>query len=645
MDTDVRNAIACVTVRIGVELRSRGTGFLVADDLAATALHVIANGETDPPTFFNGTINLRFPTHSTDAIIVDHAWDRTSDCVLLRCLSPPVAKPLALRDLQRSADKWETHGWANMEPVDGLVVDGDVTNHAGELNKVLAIQLYSKQLAAGSGGSANGLSGGPVIIDKAVVGLLRSALGKRDLVVAGTVYACPSRVIAALHPARLFVQSMPKIVTFLTSQQLSDLSPLFVAEFAATPTTPARILQFSLGATLNRITNLSLPFEKIVSDMLTWIHQQGEGPMEVFLHAIISSRSDDSALRTFCQQRFPRIFNSFDIDVLVQRITLALNSLLDMGSGPAIGEIVRRYGANFENAIQQIRILEQYKALHNCLHDLQFKLEVISEVLDRPASDAKANGKLRLFAIDLKRLSLEARAQINDLDTQTTEAGWIDALDSYINDMVQVADVHANVEERSQVLASLKFLLNNAARISSLLAKTAANLNLISFSEMMDSISQTSSHRSAESQGLKTGSAAVGTLRACVAGLVAEHFEWQGLSQDLEYAKASIKHQPHGRFPRWSSFEERLTGLCDIYPRERWSTDVKDAMTKWIISTPSAAPDKAEKIAGADAFEEFYRICMYRFYDVDVSLRTLSGKIAPIAVPLRALLGILGTLP
>ena len=65
-----------------------------------------------------------------------------------------------------------------MQSVDGLVVDGDVTNHAGGLNKILAIQLYSKQLAA-AGSSANGLSGAPVIINKMVAGVLRSALGKK----------------------------------------------------------------------------------------------------------------------------------------------------------------------------------------------------------------------------------------------------------------------------------------------------------------------------------------------------------------------------------------------------------------------------------------------------------------------------------
>jgi len=68
---------------------------------------------------------------------------------------------------------------------------GTVEDTSADLEGSPAFQLYSKQAAAGDGAPVKGLSGAPVIIDDAVVGVLRFALMKEGRTVAGTVYACP----------------------------------------------------------------------------------------------------------------------------------------------------------------------------------------------------------------------------------------------------------------------------------------------------------------------------------------------------------------------------------------------------------------------------------------------------------------------
>ena len=112
---EFRDSVTKITIE---GLPGRGTGFLVARDLVATALHVVADRQTEPPTFRNGTIHLQFRGgHETDAVVVQDKWNVDADCVLLRCLD---AEPLAgypiipLRELHHSDDFFKMQGYGKM---------------------------------------------------------------------------------------------------------------------------------------------------------------------------------------------------------------------------------------------------------------------------------------------------------------------------------------------------------------------------------------------------------------------------------------------------------------------------------------------------------------------------------------------------
>src|ERR1019366_3597540 len=171
---------------------SRGTGCLVGDGLVLTAFHVIADRRQDPPeALYPGEITLTFPNFTTKATLHGVYWDRISDWALLKCEETPPAQPVPLGILEKSKIDWETYGFPDANPRDGMVQVGSVTNYLGELEGCSVLQLFSDQAAAGAGAPVKGLSGGPVFVDGALVGVLRFALMKEDLTVAGTLYACP----------------------------------------------------------------------------------------------------------------------------------------------------------------------------------------------------------------------------------------------------------------------------------------------------------------------------------------------------------------------------------------------------------------------------------------------------------------------
>ena len=191
MEEAVRRAIARIDVVDGTQVLSRGTGFLVGPGLVLTALHVVANRHHDPPQFLPGRIVLTFPDGSREGRLHSSFCDRRADWALLTCDKMDGVRPLPMADLQRSGDSWEAYGFPDANPRDGMVQRGTVENHLGDLEGMPVFQLFSHQAAAGNGAPVKGLSGGPVLVDGALVGLLRFALMKDGQAVAGTLYACP----------------------------------------------------------------------------------------------------------------------------------------------------------------------------------------------------------------------------------------------------------------------------------------------------------------------------------------------------------------------------------------------------------------------------------------------------------------------
>jgi len=200
MEAGVRNAIARIEVIENQRVLSRGTGFLVADGLALTALHVVADRTKELLTPYPGEIVLSFPNLRTKAVIDKNHWDRAGDWALLHCEAPVSAgnspRPIAVAELREEGVEWETYGFPEAESVDGMVMRGRIANRLGTLEGNRAIQLFTEEAAAGQGARVRGLSGGPVLVRSgsrhAVVGLLRFSLMEEHFqTVAGTLYACP----------------------------------------------------------------------------------------------------------------------------------------------------------------------------------------------------------------------------------------------------------------------------------------------------------------------------------------------------------------------------------------------------------------------------------------------------------------------
>lgn len=210
MNREIRGAIARIDViDPSGQVVSRGTGTLVGPGLVLTALHVVADRRTDPPQRLPGKIVLTFPSIQLDAELHGTLINGKADYVLLTCEPRPSLTPVALGRLSQAGVDWETFGFPDANPRDGMVQTGRVEAWDGVLEGETALQLFSEEAAAGNGAPVKGLSGAPVFVNNYFVGHMRFALMQDGRTVAGTLYACPITSVETAATGLLSVADVP----------------------------------------------------------------------------------------------------------------------------------------------------------------------------------------------------------------------------------------------------------------------------------------------------------------------------------------------------------------------------------------------------------------------------------------------------
>jgi hypothetical protein len=432
----------------------------------------------------------------------------------------------------------------------------------------------------------------------------------------------------------------------LTSDQYQQLHDLLETNFDKKAM--AAVVQYSLGERLDVIVNVDQPYGAVCSDLLNWLDRQGRSKLEVLLRGVTRARPNEEGLRNFCERNLPAALRQLKSDILVKDFSLGLKVLIDLKDNPTVRQTVGGFRADFETTQEQIEILEKYKRLHDSLHELQLRLGAIEDVLARSKSDPNVVRGLATYAIDLEFMAMEAGSKISGLPSRPVEEAWIEDFEVCIKDMsnaARSAAIPADLKNLPPVGERLRALLREAPRINNALANAADSLKLDSFAMTMDVIAQTISANTAPNdpalQQLVASSAAITVLRSRLAGLVGEHYEWQVFNTQLDSAELSSNHQPQARMPRWQKFKDGLARLCDLYPQESWSHQIDGGIKRWMAATLSTAPSDAERIEGENAFNDFHRTCILRFFAVDKELNSLSGEITKVAIPLNTLLTVI----
>jgi WD40 repeat protein len=204
----------------------RGTGFLIRGGELVTALHVVARIDGDKVEWHT-PVELRYMVdgspHDTERLddYAPVAFNIAEDWAVLAVEGAPDVPTWEVEQVgsERAGERWHTYGFPTK---DGIGAHGSLTTVDAprsaivgfERSFIAAIQLFSREAAAGKGQPVPGYSGAPVIMAGRVVGIIRHAPHDREgITKGGVLFACPiERVMEQL--GRKTSKRNPDIIDF-----------------------------------------------------------------------------------------------------------------------------------------------------------------------------------------------------------------------------------------------------------------------------------------------------------------------------------------------------------------------------------------------------------------------------------------------
>ena len=177
-----------------------GTGYLIAPQRLATALHVVKSWRAGDR--FPVVVGVGGPTVQARLLKADEA----NDAAVLAFDGNVSAAPLPVADSLTRNSMWEAYGFPAVAGRGGSAVGLNIDGHVQDPTTVddaghPALLLFSDEVAAGNASPLHGFSGSAIVVNGAVVGHLTKHLGDLDdrrRAAYGLVYACPVSAVRAL---------------------------------------------------------------------------------------------------------------------------------------------------------------------------------------------------------------------------------------------------------------------------------------------------------------------------------------------------------------------------------------------------------------------------------------------------------------
>jgi hypothetical protein len=355
-----------------------------------------------------------------------------------------------------------------------------------------------------------------------------------------------------------------------------------------------------------------------------------EGWIPTLVIAIARVRMNNPQVTAFVQEHAPWALLSPKPGDLSDKVKTGLNTVVERKDDAGVREVLMQFRADLQAARDGVTMLDQYKRLHELLHNLQVKFV---QELENAADEARVGTQgcpLDLYAYQLKKCAAKARAEAETLPTRALEFAWAATLD-------RVADlVEKGRSGRPEPLDAAVILLRNvlieAARINSRMTDIVADLHLDGLVEALTKIREHFAGSPAEAD-VTTALEGLAALRPRLSGLMQEHYEWQIIDKAIGVAGLIPGSTLADRFLEWPDTQKRLRNLLELAPNEPWAEMLK----RYIWSLESAEANRDQAKFDRD-FDSLRIVARDRFIEVDDMLLKRSGHLATVAPVLDKLL-------
>ncbi|MEM9807643.1 MAG: toll/interleukin-1 receptor domain-containing protein [Cyanobacteria bacterium P01_D01_bin.56] len=313
-----------------------------------------------------------------------------------------------------------------------------------------------------------------------------------------------------------------------------------------------------------------------------------------------------------------------------------LHALTDLMQSPEAGFAVTGFCDDFQRARRQVKIIDNYKALHDLLHTLEFQCyNGIVHESKRFPNDETALEILIDHELTLQNILRDIKELIGQKDFAIHTALWVEELNR-----AQV-EFHAALEEleiqRLQITIRLlhKILTFQPSVINDRLNIAALTLDLPTLIRALKSISNNLIQIGLNPDKVKhfhVGIDLLEHLNENLEKLLTSHNFWQDFDRELRRIEDWARKDWTELEISWPDLVQKMAVLFD------------SSKDQWAISFQQDSKDLNQAITTQNSieirrcFRKYRRRASDRFYQVDIKLKRLCEELREIGTPLDAVL-------
>jgi hypothetical protein len=324
----------------------------------------------------------------------------------------------------------------------------------------------------------------------------------------------------------------------------------------------------------------------------------------------------------------------------VEQAGAALKTMAGLMHAPGVRDDVLVFRESFEAACRQIDLLGMYKALHDLLHDLEFKCcrPILIGAGGFPHNSLFCDS-LELHEGDLQQILHSLWELAERADFPPNERAWIAQL-GQADDLLRQAIAEVDKQLLDRALFQLERVLNiHPTRINERLKDAARNLPLDSLIDTLTVVHARLARAERDSTGtdeISQGIAALRQIRDNLARLIDEHDAWQRFHPELRQFENHPEQHMQQLEWLWQDLKPTLVVLCSGRS-DRWTQDLQLAGERL-----DRALAERGAVAIASPFHAFHSRFSLCFFRADKELKEQCFKLRLVDGPLRSVMGMLG---
>lgn len=394
-----------------------------------------------------------------------------------------------------------------------------------------------------------------------------------------------------------------------------------------------QLAKYRLGQRLDVLVAVNRPFGDVAFDLIAAV--EARGWTEEFVRGVHDDRPQNPLVAAFCQAHAPFVFTPRTAaNVLAQTVGAGLATIAGRLAGdpgdPARQEMVGQAAKTLAALEGQFTRLRKYKALHDCLHTLQFKYaRAIPAELKLMPGDPEAAANLHVYFQEMAEDLGDARPAADGLASQAAEGMWLAAAEESVRRM-RAAVAAADPAGAAAGFKLLEGVLRvQPTRINELLAAVLEHLALADLRAVLLRLA------AGPDDGVGRAAAALGTLAPRLAGILADHKEWQLVDNALHQIDTEFRLGSDVTLGAylWAETDKLLGRMLDRDRAAPWAVELRDLAAALTTAFAAAAP------AGVrPAFKRLLPRAMWYFYQADKELKALSGELDAVGDRLRDIL-------